>query len=106
MIKTKKILGLSLFLSTFYLSEVQAESPAYAVQDNTTVYQSKRPDSRLFVSQTVDNEIDRVSKMLKNKKLAWMFSNCLPHPRQHHTHGQCWGEKVLRQNTLPNGTVR
>ena len=74
----KNILGLSLFLSTFYLSEVQAESPAYAVQDNITVYQSKRPDSRLFVSQTVDNEIDRVSKMLKNKKLAWMFSNCLP----------------------------
>lgn len=79
MITLKNISGIGLLLSVFCFSETHAEAmTTYAVQDNTTVYQSKRPDSRLFVSQTVDNEIERITQMLTNKKLAWMFSNCLP----------------------------
>ncbi len=39
-----------------------------------------RPDKneRLFHSEAVEKEIDRVKKMLTNRKLAWMFENCFP----------------------------
>ena len=55
-------------------------------QDNTIVkdthsgYISRRPakQDRLFSSQSVENEIIRVKKLLKNAKLAWMFENCFP----------------------------
>lgn len=48
------------------------------VKDNT--YISKRPpvEERLFKSSAVEREIDRVSKLLKNPKLRWIFENCLP----------------------------
>ena len=36
------------------------------------------PDKRLFRSQAVENEIVRVQKLLKNARLAWMFTNCFP----------------------------
>lgn len=35
------------------------------------------PD-RLFKSKAVEAEIKRVSKLLKNPKLVWMFTNCFP----------------------------
>lgn len=43
-------------------------------------YESNRPapSERLFRSEAVDAEIIRVSSMLKNPKLAWMFENCYP----------------------------
>ena len=69
---------LSLSLSAVCFLEVQALSLNYAEKDNTSVYISKRPDNRLFVSRAVDEEIERICTMLKNKKLAWVFSNCLP----------------------------
>ena len=34
------------------------------------------PAKRLFRSQAVENEIIRVQKLLRNSKLAWMFTNC------------------------------
>lgn len=36
------------------------------------------PAKRLFRSQAVENEIIRVQKLLRNSKLAWMFTNCFP----------------------------
>lgn len=41
---------------------------------------TNRPDKkdRLFHSDAVEKEIDRVKKLLTNKKLAWMFENCFP----------------------------
>lgn len=36
------------------------------------------PEKRLFRSEAVEREIERVSRLLKNQKLAWMFSNCFP----------------------------
>lgn len=36
------------------------------------------PADRLFTSQAVEAEIQRVTKLLKNKKLARMFANCFP----------------------------
>lgn len=43
-------------------------------------YVSHRPDKadRLFVSEAVDAKIAETTALLKNKKLAWMFANCLP----------------------------
>ncbi|GHT22754.1 hypothetical protein AGMMS4957_13370 [Bacteroidia bacterium] len=51
-----------------------------AVADNTRVYVSQRPEieARLFKSQAVENKIAEIAKLLKNKKLAWMFANCFP----------------------------
>lgn len=70
--KTKKtILNTGFLLAALYMPSMQAENPSCTmVQDNVTIYQSKRPDSRLFVSKAVDDEITRVSKTLKNAKLA------------------------------------
>lgn len=76
--KTTARLLLSLSLSSVCFLETQALSLNYAEKDNTSVYISKRPDNRLFVSRAVDEEIERICTMLKNKKLAWVFSNCLP----------------------------
>ena len=36
------------------------------------------PAERLFVSQSIEKEIARVQKLLKNKKLAEMFAKCFP----------------------------
>lgn len=56
-------------------------------KDNTNVaatalleYKDKRPlvVNRLFVSQAVENEINRIKGQLTNPKLAWMFGNCFP----------------------------
>ena len=43
-------------------------------------YVSCRPEKadRNFVSEAVDAKIAEVTAQLKNKKLAWMFANCLP----------------------------
>lgn len=41
---------------------------------------TKRPpkDERLFTSKAVEQEIERVKKLLTNAKLRWMFENCFP----------------------------
>ncbi|MEG1587378.1 MAG: glycoside hydrolase family 125 protein, partial [Bacteroidales bacterium] len=53
-----------------------------AAQDNlkTQAYPCQRPAEaeRLFKSNSVEKEIRRIVKLLKNPKLAWMFSNCFP----------------------------
>lgn len=43
-------------------------------------YTSRRPaeKERLFTSPAVEAEIERVSKLLTNPKLQWMFVNCFP----------------------------
>lgn len=83
----------SLFLvSAFNISAneniLSVYSPSYtntklvAVQDNTDSgnYKSQRPEKsqRLFTSKAVENEIERVKRLLVNPKLAWMFENCFP----------------------------
>lgn len=35
-------------------------------------------EQRLFYSDAIEKEIRRVQKMLTNKRLAWMFTNCFP----------------------------
>lgn len=43
-------------------------------------YVSKRPpaDKRKFVSEAVDEEIEKVQKGIGNRELAWIFGNCYP----------------------------
>lgn len=43
-------------------------------------FESCRPplNERLFRSEAVEKEINRIKKQLKNEKLAWMFENCFP----------------------------
>ncbi|MCM1348885.1 MAG: glycoside hydrolase family 125 protein [Firmicutes bacterium] len=49
--------------------------------DNTTLTcKSNRPEpqNRLFRSEAVEREINRVKTLLTNQKLVWMFENCFP----------------------------
>lgn len=51
-----------------------------AFSSNAGDYKSARPapEKRLFTSEAVENTIVKVSSMLTNPRLAWMFSNCFP----------------------------
>ena len=53
---------------------------AASLSCNGQEYVSNRPakEDRLFVSEAVDTKIDETTAQLKNKKLAWMFANCMP----------------------------
>ena len=53
---------------------------AASLSCNGQEYVSHRPvkEERLFVSEAVDAKIDETTAQLKNKKLAWMFANCMP----------------------------
>ena len=53
---------------------------AASLSCNGQEYVSNRPakEDRLFVSEAVDAKIDETTTQLKNKKLAWMFANCMP----------------------------
>lgn len=44
------------------------------------IRKDNRPElsKRLFRSNAVEKEILRVQKLLKNERLAWMFTNCFP----------------------------
>lgn len=46
----------------------------------TPPYKSQRPEAekRLFTSTAIEKEITRVTGLLKNDKLRWMFENCFP----------------------------
>ena len=50
------------------------------VQPTDAVYKDKRPAlaDRLFRSEAVEQQITRVQGLLKNEKLAWLFTNCFP----------------------------
>ena len=43
-------------------------------------YEDQRPleEDRLFVSEAVETEIEKVTGMLENPRLRWMFANCYP----------------------------
>ncbi|WOO42945.1 glycoside hydrolase family 125 protein [Rubellicoccus peritrichatus] len=43
-------------------------------------YPCQRPafEKRLFVSNTIDDAINRISTSIANPEIAWLFSNCLP----------------------------
>ena len=49
-----------------------------ATVEAADAYVSQRPDNPLFTSQAVEAEIARVTQLLTNPRLAWMFANCFP----------------------------
>nr|WP_320060103.1 glycoside hydrolase family 125 protein [uncultured Bacteroides sp.] len=76
-------LGLAITPLTVVASQANSlEKEIVLNQDNTTIqgYRTNRPipSKRLFVSEVVEREIQRVKKLLTNPKLAWMFENCFP----------------------------
>ncbi len=83
----KRFVPVMAFVALLGIGEkVNASSHYVCQQDNTKVtakadyMKTNRPgvSERLFVSKTVEAEILRVKKMLRNQKLAWMFENCFP----------------------------
>lgn len=46
--------------------------------DEAYLSQRPEPEKRLFSSQTIEQEIVRITAQLKNEKLKWMFQNCFP----------------------------
>ncbi len=83
-----KLLGYSAMAITLLAGhEVNASVNTLSLpSDNTRIVsgadytKTNRPvkADRLFTSKAVEKEIVRVTKMLKNAKLAWMFENCFP----------------------------
>ena len=52
----------------------------YAVCAPDAIQKDNRPapSQRLFRSKAVEAQIKRMQQLLKNEKLAWMFTNCFP----------------------------
>ncbi|MEG1585498.1 MAG: glycoside hydrolase family 125 protein [Bacteroidales bacterium] len=74
--------GLTYAENSYFAHAPGPASELIAVCDNTNIsgYPCQRPSKqdRLFESKAVEKEISRITKLLKNRKLAWMFSNCYP----------------------------
>ena len=61
------------------LTDYSSVAPAPApIENGEYVCQRPAEGERLFTSQAVEAEIERITKLLTNKRLAWMFSNCFP----------------------------
>ncbi len=63
------------------LTFIMGSEPAiWYCPDDPQEFASRRPaqEDRLFTSKAVEDEIARVTSMLTNPKLAWMFANCFP----------------------------
>ena len=81
---TKKVLGLcvlsAISVGTIHASDYVLKPETAIASDNTQVYVTNRPNpsDRLFESSAVESEIARINKLLKNRRLAWMFENCFP----------------------------
>ncbi len=72
------ILKTSIFIGAMLAAPYVPATNISLPADATAVYVSQRPAERLFRSEAVEQEIERVKSMLTNPKLAWMFSNCFP----------------------------
>lgn len=60
--------------------EMGSEPKVWYCPEEPLSYEDKRPDpqDRLFVSDAVEADIERVVAMLENPRLKWMFANCYP----------------------------
>jgi meiotically up-regulated gene 157 (Mug157) protein len=73
-----KLLYLTLFVGGLLSVNPITAAVKPVLQDNTYVSQRPEVKERLFRSQAVEKKIAEVTKLLKNPKLRWMFSNCFP----------------------------
>ena len=57
-----------------------AEPKVWYCANEPSAYLDKRPEpsKRLFSSQAVEKDIERVCGLLENPRLRWMFANCYP----------------------------
>ena len=57
-----------------------AEPKVWYCANEPETYEDQRPEpqDRLFVSEAVEAEIERITGMLENPRLRWMFANCYP----------------------------
>lgn len=82
----KRIMIMCLLASSLWIeADAMQTMDIVLPSDNTVVelnqkYISQRPQKsqRLFTSKAIEKEIIRITKLLKNPKLAWMFENCFP----------------------------
>lgn len=60
--------------------EMGPEPKVWYCSEEPQTYEDKRLEvqDRLFVSQAVEDEIERVVQLLENPRLKWMFANCYP----------------------------
>lgn len=60
--------------------QMGSEPKIWYCAEEPSEYADMRPKAadRLFVSEAVEKEIERVSGMLENPRLRWMFANCYP----------------------------
>ncbi|MGL5912709.1 MAG: glycoside hydrolase family 125 protein [Bacteroidales bacterium] len=89
-----------IFLANDTFSQKKKKVKATKIVQLASKYDtSYRPlkEERLFTSTIIDSEIERVSKLLKSKKLAWMFSNCFPNTLETTVH---YREKNGKPNTV------
>ena len=91
--KRKKLLLYTLLVGSgaTAFAEALPVSPApFICQADAVVKQNNRPAEadRLFRSDAVEKEIQRICKLLTNQRLAWMFTNCF-HQRRSRTQSHC-----------------
>ncbi len=60
--------------------EMGPEPKVWYCPDEPAEYNDQRPapEQRSFTSEAVEAEIERVSGLLENDRLRWMFANCFP----------------------------
>ena len=60
--------------------EMGPEPTIWYCADEPDEYKDQRPapEERLFTSKAVETEIERVTGLLENPRLRWMFANCYP----------------------------
>lgn len=91
--KTLLLYTLLVGSGTTAFAEALPVSPApFISQADAVVKQNNRPAEadRLFRSDAVEKEIQRICKLLTNQRLAWMFTNCFPNTLDttvHYTEG-------------------
>lgn len=67
-----------LYIISFSLLILQGTLSVNGQMAASYVSQRKPVGERLFSSQAIENEINRISGLLNNPKLKWMFTNCFP----------------------------
>lgn len=91
--KTLLLYTLLVGSGTTAFAEALPVSPApFICQADAVVKHNNRPAEadRLFRSDAVEKEIQRICKLLTNQRLAWMFTNCFPNTLDttvHYTEG-------------------
>ena len=93
-----KILTISVGIILGGSIDAHASSISYCESDQTAVWRdgdkylhTKRPEvtERLFRSEEVERQIERIKGLLTHPKLSWMFENCFPNTLDTTVHFRC-----------------